>query len=266
MTGFQASLTDINGAQWALTDDAPGQTGAWLMGPPGLKTPVTVTSRATTTQIGATPSGWSGDPMEGTLKVKLWNEGDGLLRRWLELQAGFSTFEDAELLMRTPGFGDATALLRLNGDFPDPEVSPASHNLQELDIEIPVKAWAGCWFADQTVATDTLTWTNDGDLPARGLVTWTGVGATIRLRDAAGSFDTGPITLPATPVPAVLELDPGVASRVTINGEDAPDLWRAMRARIFPEIHPHMTVLVDLTGDAEIDLTARLTKPWRWHL
>lgn len=267
MDGYAVTLTDSRGEQWALTDGSPGRSGVWLMGPPDLRAEVTSGVRATTQQIGARVTGWAIDPMVGTLKLGLWDEKRaGHLEAWSRLARGLSVFADSELAVVTPGHGDAVTRFRVDGGLPMPDTSPA--NCDPLfEVDVPVISYEGCWRGDRWVVSEASTeWVNRGDLPARALVRWSGAGASVRVREVGGAFDTGVVALPPAPAGAVaeLDLDPAVASRVQVDGVDHPGLWRAMRARIFPEIMPGQEVVVSLTGEAEVDLSARLTTPWRW--
>lgn len=268
MDGYAVTLTDSRGEQWALTDGSPGRSGVWLMGPPDLQSQVEVGARASVRQIGGERTGWAIDPMIGTLKLGLWDEhGGGLLEPWSQLASGLSMFKDSHLQVVTPGHGDAETRIRVDGSFPMPEVSPATYDLRTLEIDVPVVSHEGSWRGDRKVSSDAkTTWINRGDLPARGTVRWAGAGVTIRIQESSGRFDTGVVTLPVPPPgeTAELDLDPAVAARVTVNGDPHPGLWRAMRARIFPEILPGHNIIVALSGDSEIDLSARLTTPWRW--
>lgn len=266
MNGYAVTLLDTNHVEWALTDGAPGRSGVWLMGPPDLQSEINSATRATTKQIGAEPTGWSIDPMTGTLQFGLWST-EGLLEPWSAFVNGLSPFRDSVLTVVTPGHGEAVARVRLDGQVPMPDQSPASRGLLTLAFDVPVVAYAGAWEADVTVSSQSSTsWINLGDLPARGLIRWSGPGATVRIREVGGAFDTGVVALPTPPagVTAELDLDPAVASRVTVDGEPNPVLWRAMRARFFPDILPGHDVVVTLTGVAEVELAARITHPWRW--
>lgn len=268
MRGFSVTMTDSVGEQWALTDGAPGRSGVWLMGPPDLQSKVIAGVRSTTRQIGGRATGWAIDPMVGTLKLGLWDEvGAGHLPVWSPLMRGLSMFDDCELTVVTPGHGDAVTRFRVDGALPMPDRSPANRDSPAFEVSVPVVSYEGCWSGDRVVSTAPVTtWENLGDLPARGLVRWSGPGASVRIRERGSAFDTGVVSLPTAPAgkQAELDLDPAVASRVQVDGVDHPGLWRAMRARFFPEIMPGHEVEVILTGVAEVDLAARMTSPWRW--
>lgn len=260
MDHLQVSLTDRWGIQWALTATAPGMKGVELMGPVGLASPIERTARATTSQIGVTQTGWKADQMEATWDLRFSPEnGKSLMEIWSLWLRGVTPLVPSTLRVTHPNRGTLTCpIVRVSED-PAPSRSPDSDRTPSLQVDIPVISDQGCWHGETKSHRGVSTLANAGDLPAWPVVEWSGSGAYVV---APG---IGKVPLPATGGrKATLETDPARASRVQVDGVDAPDLWRGMRGRLFPvPVDAHSTAKWEFSGSIG-RLTSLHSHMWRW--
>lgn len=227
MQKYLVTLHDRHGVPWALTRGAPGRSGVDLMGPVGLRTKVEVHTRSTTQQVGASPIGWVGDPMEATWRLGFHAEEDPLPEVHGLFDRGVSPLVDCLVDVTLPGKGTLQAPVRV--DLGDVEKSPATPGLMGLVVDATVKSLQGCWLGMPVEYEGLSLVQNRGDLPVWPQVHWAGAGASVT---APG---IGRVPLPNTGGRlAVLDTSPETASRVQVGGVDAPDLWRGMRGRFFP--------------------------------
>jgi hypothetical protein len=256
---LQVSLTDIWGVQWALTRGAPGRPGVYLMGPVGLASPIEVTARATTSQVGVTPVGWKAEHMETTWDLGFRGDDEPLLEVWSLFLRGLSPLQESTLRVTLPSRGTLSCPLVRTSEDPEPEKSPATPGLPSLQVQVPVTSWQGCWHGETVAHRGESVVANAGDLPAWPTIRWSGSGASVT---APG---IGKVPLPdAGDRVAVLETDPAVAARVRVGGVDAPDLWRGMRGRLFPLSVPGFgTARWSFDGCVGY-LTSRHSHMWRW--
>lgn len=254
---YLVSLTDIHGTKWALTRGAPGRSGVDLMGPLGLRTKFTVNARSTTQQIGATMTGWSGDPMESTVKLGIHAEDTPLIEVHARFERGVAAVQESLLDVTVDGKGTVQAPVLVS--LTDPDKSPATPGLMGVHVDATMKSLQGCWLGLPEEHTGQVLITNPGDLPIWPTVRWTGADAAVT---APG---IGRVMLPnAGGRVAELETNPEVASRVRVDGMDAPDLWRGMRGRLFPlPIPGFSTATWAFDGCVGITRSAHST-PWRW--
>ncbi|GEM_PF-5679502 len=258
---YLVSLVDPWGTEWALTRGAPGRTGVYLMGPVGLQTPVEHTARSTSQQIGATPIGWAADQMKATWKLGFrGDDGDDLLKVWSKFFRGFGPFDACELRSTLREKGTLTCPVIRGSEDISPEKSPATIGLPSLQIDAPVISFQGCWHGETTTYTGTnQIVANPGDLPTWPLIQWKGSGAFVT---APG---IGRVALPNTGTRlAELDTDPENASRVRVDGTDAPDLWRGMRGRLFPTPVERQSEAVWGFEKCTGLVTPRYTTMWRW--
>jgi hypothetical protein len=256
---LQVSLTDRWGIEWALTRGAPGQRGVYLMGPVGLASPIQVTARATTSQVGVTPVSWKADQMEATWKLGFRADSAPLLEVWSLFLRGVTPLVESTLRVTHPSRGTLTCPIVRTSEDPAPDKSPATPGLPSLTVDIPVTSYQGCWHGETNNYQGASTLGNSGDLPSWPVVQWSGAGASVT---APG---IGRVVLPdAGGRTAVLNTDPALASQVTVDGVDAPDLWRGMRGRLFPlPVEPHSTATWSFDGCVG-RLVSRHSHMWRW--
>lgn len=258
---YQVSLTDAHGVQWALTRYAPGRKGMWLMAAPDLAAAVEVNARATTDQVGATPVGWHIDPMEGSLKLGFHVEDAPLVEAWSSFVRGFTAFEPSVLHSVLPGRSVQSCRVWLKGEMPEPERSPATPGLRSFEVDVPIISYDGCWRGETTRYTGkNVVVRNSGDLPLYPLVRWSGSGAWVT------APIIGRVDLPDTGTRiAVLDTTPAKSTKVTVDGEPAPDLWRRLRGQVFPlPVPPYSTASWGFHGGAVGLCTPLSTTRWRW--
>lgn len=256
---LQVSLVDRWGIQWALTRGAPGRTGVYLMGPVGLASPIEVTARQTTQQIGITPVGWTAAQMSTTWDLGFRGDDTTLLEVWSMFLRGLNPLVPSTLRVTMKSRGTLECPLVREAQDPEPDKSPATIGLKSLQVQVPVISYQGCWNGETLSYRGPSVLANSGDLPAWPTVRWTGAGAAVT---APG---IGRVPLPdAGSRAAVLETNPEVASRVTVDGVDAPDLWRGMRGRLFPlPVGGFSTAQWTFDGCVG-SLTSRHSDMWRW--
>lgn len=257
---MQISLTDRWGIQWALSDTAPGRKGVSLMSPVGLASPIQVTARQTTSQVGVSPMSWKAGPMEAPWSLRLHREGGADLREsFYMLIRGVTPLVESTLRVTHPGRGTLTCPIVRTSDPVDPEQAPDSIRMPWLDIDFDVTSYQGCWHGETISHRGVSTLSNTGDLDSWPVVEWSGAGASVT---APG---IGEVALPDTGGrTAIMETDPAFASRVTVDGVDAPDLWRGMRGRMFPApVDAHSTAKWTFDGCVG-RLTSRHSHMWRW--
>ncbi|MGP9758851.1 hypothetical protein [Corynebacterium sp. AOP12-C2-36] len=257
---MQISLTDRWGIQWALSDTAPGRKGAVLMGPVGLASPIQVTARQTTSQVGVSPVSWKTEQMEASWSLRLHREEtDDLMETFSLLMRGVTPLAESILRVTHRGRGTLTCPIVRTSVEPDLEQSPDSIRLPWLDVDFDVTSYQGCWHGETVSHHGGSTLANAGDIPAWPVVQWAGANASVT---APG---IGEVPLPDTGGrTAVLDTDPAFASRVTVDGVDAPDLWRGMRGRLFPApVDAHSTARWRFDGCVG-RLTSRHSHMWRW--
>lgn len=259
MEQLQVSLTDRWGIQWGLTGGAAGRSGVYLMGPVGLASPIEVTARQTTQQVGVTPVGWTAQQMDATWKLGFRGDDDPLYEVWSLFLRGLTPLVPSTLRVTNPARGTLTCPVVRTSEDPQPEKSPYTAGLRSLTVDIPVVSYQGCWHGETVSHRGESVLANSGDLPAWPVVQWSGAGASV----TAPGIGTVPLPDTGGRV-AVLETDPAVASRVKVDGVDAPDLWRGMRGRLFPlPVDAHSTArwtFADCVGR----LTSRHSHMWRW--
>lgn len=256
---IQVSLTDRWGIQWALTRNAPGRIGVDIMGPVGLATPVERTTRSTTSQVGVTGTSWRAGQMEATWKLGFRGDDAPLSEVWSMFLRGLSPFSPSVLRVTHRGRGTLTCPIVREADDPEPEKSPYTSGLRSLTVDVPVVSDQGCWHGETVSHHGVSTLSNTGDIDSWPTISWSGAGASVT---APG---IGEVPLPDTGGrTAVLETDPAFASRVTVDGVDAPDLWRGMRGRLFPlPVSAHSTTRWTFDGCVG-RLTSRHSHMWRW--
>lgn len=254
---YLVSLTDIHGTPWALTRGAPGRSGVDLMGPLGLRTPITVNARSTTQQVGATMTGWSGGPMESTVKLGIHAEDAPLAEVHGLFERGVSSRIEATLDVTLPNKDTVRAPVLIS--LTDAEKSPATAGLHGIHIDATMKSLQGCWLGLPEEHTDRSIIYNPGDLDIWPTIRWTGAGKSV----TAPGIGVVPLPNAGSRV-AELETSPEVASRVRVDGVDAPDLWRGMRGRLFPlPIKATSSEEWTFSGCVGITRSAH-TNPWRW--
>lgn len=256
---LQLSLTDRWGIQWALTRNAPGKVGVDLMGPVGLASPIQVTARQTTSQVGVSPVSWRTGQMEATWKLGFRADAEPLSEIWSLFLRGLTPLVPATLRATIPKRGTLSCPIVRTSEDPEPDKSPYTPGLPSLKVDIPVTSYQGCWHGETVSHRGASTLANSGDLPTWPVVQWSGANASVT---APG---IGEVALPDTGGrTAVLETDPAFASRVTVDGVDAPDLWRGMRGRLFPApVDAHSTARWSFDGCVG-RLTSRHSHMWRW--
>lgn len=257
---YNVSLDDSAGVTWALTRYAHGRRGMWLMGPPELSAKVDVKTRATTTQVGATPIGWSIDKMEGSLKLGFHAEDAPLAESWRLFVRNVTPFDESVLRVVVPGKTALSCRLLVKDRVPDPGVSPATLGLRSFTVDVPVVCYEGCWRGETTRHTGEVVIHNPGDLPLWPRVRWQGNSAVTVTAPGVGQVE-----LPRTGNRvAVLDTDPAKASMITVGGEPAPDLWRRLRGRVFPQpIPPRGKATWVFGGGATGMVTPLFTSMWR---
>ncbi|WP_291478501.1 hypothetical protein [Corynebacterium sp.] len=259
MDQMQVDLTDRWGIQWALTGNAPGRPGVHLMGPVGLASPIQVTARQTTSQVGVSAVSWKSEQMEATWKIGFRGDDQPLSETWAMFLRGLTPLVPSTLRVKVPKRGILTCPVVRTSVDPEPDKSPYTRGLKSLIVDIPVTSYQGCWHGETVSHRGPSTLANSGDLPSWPVVQWSGAGASVT---APG---IGEVALPDTGGrTAVLETDPAFASRVTVDGVDAPDLWRGMRGRLFPApVDAHSTARWTFDGCVG-RLTSRHSHMWRW--
>lgn len=256
---LQVSLTDRWGIEWALTRGAPGKPGVYLMGPVGLAAPIQVTARATTSQVGVTPVSWKADQMEATWNLGFRADDAPLAEVWSLFLRGLTPLVPSTLRVTHPSRGTLTCPIVRTSEDPAPDKSPFTPGLPSLKADIPITSYQGCWQGEANSYEGERIVANSGDLPAWPTVQWSGAGASVT------APAIGKVALPDTGGRvAVLDTDPARASKVTVDGVDAPDLWRGMRGRLFPlPVEPHSTAT--WTFDECVGrLVSRHSHMWRW--
>ena len=127
-------------------------------------------------------------------------------------------------------------------------------------VDVPVVCYEGCWRGETTRHTGEVVIHNPGDLPLWPRVRWQGNGVTTVTAPGVGQVE-----LPRTGNRlAVLDTDPAKASMITVGGEPAPDLWRRLRGRVFPQpIPPGGRATWVFGGGATGMVTPLFTSMWR---
>ena len=257
---YDVSLTDIHGTEWSLTRGAPGREGLILMGPPNLQSDIDVKEQAPVGQIGARMVGWSAGKMSGDMDLLIQStKNEALIEVWSLLNRGLSTFTPARLRVRTPQYGVAMCGIVLDGGMPMPKKSPGTPGLQTLEANLKLVSFDGCYRSETHRVTGEAKLNNPGDLPLWPRVEWTGSGAVVT---APG---IGAVKLPDTgSKKAVLETDPSTGSRITVDGQDDPVLWRKMRGQFFPlPVQPFSAGDWTFTKCHGVYESLH-TNPWRW--
>lgn len=226
---FKLSLVDTRGVMWALTRDAPGREGLWASKGLDLRAAVQHGSRATTTQVGETFTGWAADKMEGSLEVAVVSTStESLWEVWQQFHAGLNPTIPAKLVAGTHnGFELSTEVFIPS--FQVPDKSPATPGLTRVDTSLELVSMLGCWVTrPKVLPTGPQQLRNRGSFPLWPKVLWRGEsevrapgGVTVKLPDTRGKA-------------ALLDTDPAVAGKIVVDGVVDRLLWIGMRGQYFP--------------------------------
>lgn len=218
-----------SGEEWNLSDETHGV----FIQEKGLRdiSPA-LEQRAVSSQIvhGQRFTGVHAHPIEGQLVVMI-TPGEDVMERAMRFRRAWSHTLPGVLRIDAPDIGAVSTQVRLRGALPDfPYLEDQAIDIGYPDTIISFIADSGAWWTDWSEATDSVTVTNNGDVPVRPHIVWEGRGGRVVMPSGA-SF-----TLPAASSTRRLVLD-NAQSCVVMDehGEIDTTLWRQLAPIVMPE-------------------------------